>query len=271
MSLIQNGERRANAGITVRRASIVIGKSSIDFTSFCRIWARLVASPTRIPPPRSCPEILLEDSNPRPIIERRSCRPGINQSAIEEHCVSTVHRVVFAAASSPITRITEVESSEPKFSNPLTLYNYIVKFKIIRSIANSYKDKLYKPPPRSIPYFISSIFSRTFEFFEISSFSHSQRVPVRDKREYRLDIPSKRQSNPPLSPRQNISPIGMIHDLPVERRVQREREIKEIRVDCVAPRRTIRLEYTVLIVEDVKEKQKEKEREREVPGIENGP
>lgn len=157
------------------------------------------------------------------------------------------------------------------FPIPLTLYNYIVKFKIIRSIANSYKDKLHKPPPRSIPYFISSIFSRTFEFFEISSFSHSQRVPVRDKREYRLDIPSKRQSNPPLSPRQNISPIGMIHDLPVERRVQREREIKEIRVDCVAPRRTIRLEYTVLIVEDVKEKQKEKEREREVPGIENGP
>lgn len=110
--------RMANIGITVRRASVVIGKSSIDFTSFCRIWTRLVASPTRIPPPRSCPEILLEDSNPRPIIERRSCRPGINQSGIEEHCVSTVHRVVFAAASSPITRITEVESSEPKFSNP---------------------------------------------------------------------------------------------------------------------------------------------------------
>lgn len=95
--------------------------------------------------------------------------------------------------------------------------------------------------------------ARTFEFFEISSFSHSslsQRVAVYSVTNVNIDRISRQSvkvtlPHSKLSPRQNISPIGMIHDLPVERRVQqREREIKEIRVDCVARRRTIRLEYT---------------------------
>lgn len=176
----------------------------------------------------------------------------------------TVFRVVFIAATRVDTdttaRITEVESSEPwlKFSNPLP-FNYIVKFKgIIRSIANSLQRWIPNLLllPRSKAYSISPIFPRcthirifrNIEFLSLEFVAKSGRI-FRDKREYRSDIPSKRQSNPPphskLSPRQNISPIGMIHDLPVERRVQqREREIKEIRVDCVARRRTIRLEYT---------------------------
>lgn len=205
-------------------------------------------------PPRSCPEILLGDSNPRPTIERKWIRPGIEEQCFES-CLS---RRLESTQTQP--RESQRSSQANRGWNfPIPPFNYVVKFKgIIRSIANSLQRWIPNLLllPRSKAYSISPIFPRcthirifrNIEFLSLEFVAKSGRI-FRDKREYRSDIPSKRQSNPPphskLSPRQNISPIGMIHDLPVERRVQqREREIKEIRVDCVARRRTIRLEYT---------------------------
>lgn len=63
------------------------------------------------------------------------------------------------------------------FPIPLTLYNYIVKFKIIRSIANSYKDKLQTSPSIDTVFHFIDIFThiRIFRNIQFLSLAKSAR------------------------------------------------------------------------------------------------
>lgn len=153
-------------------------------------------------PPRSCPEILLGDSNPRPTIECKWIRPGIEEQCFES-CLS---RRLESTQTQP--RESQRSSQANRGWNfPIPPFNYIVKFKgIIRSIANSLQRWIPNLLllPRSKAYSISPIFPRcthirifrNIEFLSLEFVAKSGRI-FRDKREYRSDIPSKRQSNPP--------------------------------------------------------------------------
>ena len=117
--------------------------------------------------------------------------------------------IVFVAAARVEQPRESQRSSQANrgWNFPIPPFNYIVKFKgIIRSIANSLQRWIPNLLllPRSKAYSISPIFPRcthirifrNIEFLSLEFVAKSGRI-FRDKREYRSDIPSKRQSNPP--------------------------------------------------------------------------